>query len=737
MRWVLVIVFALCGASEAQLGSDRPIETTIEDETGVAQANRAFELLEETRLELSDARVMLGTRDEGVLERVRFGAYNAARLLAVARELMPQRADELARRADFRDSQRLQDHRSEYLVSYLEHRIPIAVARGAALLGASEKDPTTRATFGELIVEEVAGRVSMDERHRAELALLRAYGELLQGLDADEHLVRAHELARAQGGEDPSLVIESAVMATIHAGDARAIEGATRDLVERWPFVDEGNPINDTSTLLLIEGLLTRSELMREDQNARVLEVACEVYDSLRRRPRHEGDHLALRESMLAFLTRIETGESRPLLVDVARAWAMSSQDRLDEAIELLRTGVGDTGSPWIDDARWELAMALVRRSEASEESERGALRVEAMDLLADVFVSGSGWPDARRCARIACALAERLGTSESDAARRTLENALRVYPNDELSDEWRLALAVRVEDHARRRELLERVGAGSDAHAPARVMLADMQHEVFQNAPEADRRTEGEVLLGLCAAAREAIDASEASEQRDVFRERVDAQAIEALLALDREAEALELARLHEGSALGHLWLDAMSSQMRRKMVQLRRAVDSGSLAQMASMLVEVCRLRKQTTLDATQEFLRRAVLAEALVEAGSPDEALIVLAGLREGQTHDDPRLAIVEGEALHRLGRDDEAFARFRQGVAALEAQDAYDESFWHGWARLLETLDAHNQDATRGDTIRQELRRLLSLHSRFGVRPWSETLWELAGEYGIVE
>ncbi|MHC4977324.1 MAG: hypothetical protein ACYTF7_12105, partial [Planctomycetota bacterium] len=81
--------------------------------------------------------------------------------------------------------------------------------------------------------------------------------------------------------------------------------------------------------------------------------------------------------------------------------------------------------------------------------------------------------------------------------------------------------------------------------------------------------------------------------------------------------------------------------------------------------------------------------------------------------------------------------EAFVDLRAGVGALERADVYDESFWQGWARLVQILDANNEDGSRDETIRQELRRLLSLHDQFGVRPWSEVLWELAAGYGIAE
>ncbi|MHC4976148.1 MAG: hypothetical protein ACYTF7_06030, partial [Planctomycetota bacterium] len=675
MRWLLAILCVCSCAAGAQVVDPRvrPVPE-LGDETGVAQANLAFEKLAAIRDGLLDVRVMLGTHDPEVARVARLGAYEAASLLAQAQSFMPRRADELARRPDFFDSELLQDRRSEYLVSYLEHRMPLAVARSAAVLGVLEENETTRAAFGELVVEEVTGRVAMDERHRAELALLRGYGELLRGDDPSETFLRAHELARALGSEHVSLVIESGIMDAVHSPESRTIEGATRDLIERWPFVDEGTSTSDASMLLLIEGLIGRSEGMLDidgSQSERVLELACDVYESLRARPRFEGDHLGLRESVLERFAETRTGDSYPLLVDVSRAWRLGGEGRDDEAIELLRGGLDGSDGAWLDDARWELALALIRASQEAEPVARDAMRSEAMSHLTDVFTIG-GWPDSERSARLACALAERMPASLVDEARHTLESALRVFPETGDADEWRFALASRVDSGSRRRELLESVGIGSDAYAPARVMLADIQHGVFQNASDETRGDAALELLGRCEEARAVVDSVEDGGQRGAFRERLDAQAIEALLYLDREDEALALARLHEGSELGHLWLGAMSSQLRRKMVQSRREGDDQSTRRIATMLVEVCRLRARSPIDRAQDLLRRAVMGEAMLELDDASGALEVFRALREERV-DDPRLAIGAGDALWRLGREEEAFVDLRAGVGALERAD----------------------------------------------------------------
>lgn len=68
---------------------------------------------------------------------------------------------------------------------------------------------------------------------------------------------------------------------------------------------------------------------------------------------------------------------------------------------------------------------------------------------------------------------------------------------------------------------------------------------------------------------------------------------------------------------------------------------------------------------------------------------------------------------GEALLFKGEDQEAFAQFRQIVAAADADESPE--VWFAWTRMLEILARHNQDGARTAEIRREIARLRTLDS----------------------
>lgn len=70
---------------------------------------------------------------------------------------------------------------------------------------------------------------------------------------------------------------------------------------------------------------------------------------------------------------------------------------------------------------------------------------------------------------------------------------------------------------------------------------------------------------------------------------------------------------------------------------------------------------------------------------------------------------------GEAAVGAGKDEDAFAAFKQLAADHEARRDYSRPYWHAWTRMVEILSRQNADGSRTDTIRREAARLELLDS----------------------
>ena len=70
---------------------------------------------------------------------------------------------------------------------------------------------------------------------------------------------------------------------------------------------------------------------------------------------------------------------------------------------------------------------------------------------------------------------------------------------------------------------------------------------------------------------------------------------------------------------------------------------------------------------------------------------------------------------GESNLAAGRDEPAFAAFRDLAQSLEVGQDFGRDYWHAWTRLIEILARRNHDASRSADIRREIQRLGRLPS----------------------
>jgi tetratricopeptide (TPR) repeat protein len=185
----------------------------------------------------------------------------------------------------------------------------------------------------------------------------------------------------------------------------------------------------------------------------------------------------------------------------------------------------------------------------------------------------------------------------------------------------------------------------------------------------------------------------------------------IEAYLALEREAEARDLA---SRSKTAPAVLARLSRRGWREIAERTDQFIAGEPPVVPPPAVGVFRLAAEFAADSDQALMHRARLAWSLLLGGNAGEAANVFqaahaadpasAGLRRGL-----------GESLLTLGDEAGAFAAFSAVAQAFEARQDFSRDYWHAWTRMLEILSRRPRTPDEDARLRREVARLRSLDS----------------------
>lgn len=183
----------------------------------------------------------------------------------------------------------------------------------------------------------------------------------------------------------------------------------------------------------------------------------------------------------------------------------------------------------------------------------------------------------------------------------------------------------------------------------------------------------------------------------------------IEAFLALEREAEARELASRSKSAAAT---LSRLSRRGWRDIAGRTDQFIAGEPPIIPAPAVAVYRLAAEFAADPDQAIMHRARLAWSLLLGGNAAEAASVFqaahaadpasAGLRRGL-----------GESLLGLGDEAGAFTAFSAVAQAFEARQDFSRDYWHAWTRMLEILSRRPRSPDEDARLRREIARLRSL------------------------
>jgi len=694
----------------------------------------------------SDSAALVGLPTPAQVARVRRGASDAGLHNGRADLLLREALGAIESRPDFAERRNLQDLRSALAVEFGEFRMPMVTARvGAAL--ASVYPPAAGDAVG-VAQNGVDAVQSLDLRDPVLLArrdIVYGVAALLgasapaRGEDAEP---AAAHFARALGRADDLASVEPRAFVEASLGLSRAMARAGRReeaqrrldaLAQAPPFVNEQGEPSPAYRLLLEDARFLADRAPRAGESAaealwRALETyAARVFTTDAGVAPADRRALALDKLSLLETPELAPGAPLPPLLAAARARAAARDPAgRDEAIALLRRSLtGERAGGSISfaeaEARWRLAALLLERLREGSGAQAGD-RAEAMRLLESIARGRSDFPDALAAMDAAGRLALSLIDAGDAATRAGAAQALRLgverYADLPGADRWRLALADLSGDEGRRRALLEAIDPGTLEGLHAQSRLLGMAHTALVNADGPQRAAAAGALLERFSALRDAQSRVEAPQAlRDALGARAGAQAMDALLVLEREGEALELARRLADAPGAARWSAPLTAHLRRRMARAHEAGEEGEAGRLAALFIDAAEVRLGMGLDPSESSRVRVALAQALLLAERCEEAqaqafsLIDSLGRRED-------LLLLLADALRCAGEDARAFSLYREVATPLERRGARTEAFWRSWAGMLEILLRQNAAGERTEVIRREIGRLRALDASLG-------------------
>lgn len=694
----------------------------------------------------SDSAALVGMPTPAQVARVRRGASDAGLHNGRADLLLREALGAIESHPDFAERRDLQDRRSALAVEFGEFRMSMVTARvGAVLASVYPPEAGDAVSVAQNGVDAVQ---SLDLRDPVLLArrdivygVAASLGASAPARGEDAEPASAH-FSRALRRTEDLASIEPRAFVEASLGLSRALAGAGRReealrrldaLAQAPPFVDEQGEPAPAYRLLLADARFLADRAPRAGETGaealgRALETyAQRVFTTDAGVPTEDRRALALDKLSLLETPELAPGAPLPPLLAAARARA-AAQDPggRDEAIALLGRSLtgrraGDA-IPFAEaEARWRLAALLLERVREGSGAQAGD-RVEAMRLLESVARGRPDFPDARAAMDAAGRLAVSLIDSGSDEARDEAARALRLgvdrYADLPGADRWRLALADLTDDEALRRALLEAIDPDSPEGLRAQSRLLGMVHEALVRAEGAQRAQAAGALLERFETLSAALSRAEApTELRDALRARAGAQAMDALLVLEREAEALETARRLADAPGAERWTAPLTAHLRRRMARAHKAGEEGEAGRLAALFIDAAELRLGMGLDPSESARVRVALAQALLIAERCEAAQAQAASLIDslGRRED---LLLLSGDALRCAGEDARAFALYREVAAPLERRGSRTEAFWRSWAGMLEILLRRNSGGDRTRVIRREIGRLRALDANLG-------------------
>lgn len=701
-----------CGAARAQPASVEELQAAIaaapDAPTVGARLTELAELqLAALSLDGADTAALFGVPTQEQEERVRRVATAALESARRAAEKLDQAAARLLEHPNYEDDPELQNLRSELAVQYRLIRVPLAQARGAALLASVEKDRGARERFSREATAALAlmerGSEALDARRLALLAAVNRFNALgaehqerLMALAAPEALRRLRALSAHTARE----LILAAAMSRGATTDASALLHERFGIVERDAL--DGVAMRDALALIAIvsRGDAQSGVTMLASGDARTNESLAE---------------LAL--SKIERLVTPDTAASQTTPIGRIAVGRLALQSgRVDHAIEALRSAwaeLREERSVFARVAGWTLARALRERNGGvSDIAEAG-----------DVLLTISNRPDEPRADD---ALATAIGLLEwarrahgrggaihdelSQKLKEALRRALSERPHAPAADHWRLSLANLSEGIARR-ELLESIKSGGGAFVRARLALAWLAYEDVLKAPsDAQREAAAFTMRQLVEQALNAADAPD--------------DALAAALAQASAAAKAEGRRFDEAAADALAWDDAggdgapdvVDLVRRRASAALREAIFVRD-AQYASDVAPAVRaasermFRRIERARAPRTLVDSCAidLADAMNAMGLANEIDEAMAPWREafGVTRG---VGVATAMGLAASGEMPEAFATLREVVNASRVLEVTDDLHWRAWAGMLEILQEQNTDGARSDAITRQIARL---------------------------
>lgn len=188
----------------------------------------------------------------------------------------------------------------------------------------------------------------------------------------------------------------------------------------------------------------------------------------------------------------------------------------------------------------------------------------------------------------------------------------------------------------------------------------------------------------------------------------------IEALVLLEREAEARSLAARSTGAA------STLARLSRRAWTSMEKST-AGFIADAAPPSppsppppTTVFGLAADHSGDAAQSTMHRTRLAWSLLLGGHATEAAEAFrAALQEDPSSAGLRRGLAE--SLLVVQDEESAFRLFSEIAKALEARQEFSRDYWHAWTRMLEILSRRPRTPDEDARIRREIARLRSLDS----------------------